>query len=87
MFLFVFVVNRKENKIRLVCKTKTGVKHVGFARSASLLVTSKPRTMEERRQTFQSTSQLLLVYLLTLLILLFIPFLHQRGTKSVKQDS
>ena len=85
MFLFVFVVNRKENKIRLVCKT--GVKHVGFARSASLLVTSKPRTMEERRQTFQSTSQLLLVYLLTLLILLFIPFLHQCGTKSVKQDS
>ena len=85
MFLFVFVVNRKEDKIRLV--RKTGVKHVGFARSASLLVTSKPRTMEERRQTFQSTPQLLLVYLLTLLILLFIPFLHQRGTKSVKQDS
>ena len=84
MLLF-FVVNRKENKIRLV--RKTGVKHVGFARSASLLVTSKPRSMEERRQTFQSTSQLLLVYLLTLLILLFIPFLHQRGTKSVKQDS
>ena len=85
MFLFVFVVHRKENKIRL--DRKTGVKHVGFARSASLLVTSKPRSMEERRQTFQSTSQLLLVYLLTLLILLFIPYLHQRGTKSVKQDS